>query len=961
MRSSSIPLDQPDPSYKPGTIIRLRSRLWRVDDIQKDILTATSIDGLPVERRRFFLPFESVTPGQLEPPNPDILGNYSTQDLLLRAYRLSMIHGTAPLLSLQRSRVIPQNYQLVPVVMALEMPKVRMLIADDVGLGKTIEAGLIITELLARQRASRLLVICPANLREQWREALDYFFHIDAKVISTRHKREMERELPPGANPWEYYPYLITSMDYAKLPETKTQILDVNWDIVLIDEAHNVAKPHQVAPDQKIEMDRWELAEAISKKSQHLLLLTATPHNGYSDTYASLIRMLNVDAVSGSPYAPLIHKEIAKNYVCQRRRKDVEEWFKKESDEKSPFPERDQSEVFVSLSKEHARAIQSVEDLSTHILDTVKGETAYRKRIARWTVMHFHKRALSSPLALVRSLNNRLNKRRERRGEEDTEDDAGIPESSARATVLDEDPGEKFTDEEATQRIERPRFGNERAQEKEEELLKKALEIAQEVTPSKDYKLQQLLQSTLLDRLQTSPKVIIFTKYYDTLEYLQRNIAAYSRYQGVQIITLDGTLNETQRREKFVQFEKARKAIMIATDCISEGINLQHVCSQMIHYELPWNPNRLEQRTGRIDRYGQKDPKVHIRTMVVRDTMDAAILKVLIEKAQKIRDDYGFSPPFFGDDFSVIDLIREQGLKVNICQKTLDEFEEKSFAKYEIEDPFSKETLDKIKSECFYGQTEVELKEVQKRLKETETLIGSQEQIQDFVRSALNRFNCTFSQNPDNTFKVEISNDLLLEPGIPSVIESATFDPMIARDDPTVMVIDLGHPLVRKLIELVKQQTFTDASIYGRTAAMKTKNIEKVTAVYHYLSRYVVQTKPVSIIEELLSVAIEGHSDKVFSKEQTQQLLSSSPEPDNRRANEIIEDIKEALGKKDLSRFVKQKAEERCQELINERRKMKKDLESRGEQQWLEGIEDLSMGSLDLLTITLFYPSVRGG
>lgn len=961
MQPSSIPVSPPDVLYKPGTIVKLRSRLWRVDDIQQKILTATSIDGMPVEHKRFFIPFESISPGQLDLPNSSVLGNYSAQDLLLRAYKLSMIHGTAPLLSLQRSRVIPQNYQLVPVVMALEMPKVRIFIADDVGLGKTIEAGLIITELLARQRASRLLVICPANLREQWREALDYFFHIEVKVISTRHKREMERELPPGANPWEYYPYLITSMDYAKQPETKAQILDVNWDIVLIDEAHNVAKPHQVTSEQKVEMDRWELAEAVSKKSQHLLLLTATPHNGYSDTYASLIRMLNVDAVSGPPHNPAIHKEIAKNYVCQRRRKDVEDWFKKSSDEKSPFPQRDQSEVTVSLSKEHARAIQSVEDLSTHILETVKGETEYRKKIARWTVMHFHKRALSSPLALVRSLNNRLNKRQDRRGEEDTEDDAGISESSARATVLDEDPGEKFTDEEATQRIERPRFGNELAQQKEEELLKDALKVAQDVTPSKDYKLQQLLSSTLLERLQTSPKVIIFTKYYDTLDYLQRNISAYRRYQDAKIITLDGTLNETQRREKFVEFEKAKKAIMIATDCISEGINLQHASSQMIHYELPWNPNRLEQRTGRIDRYGQKDSVVHIRTMVVRDTMDAAILKVLIEKAQKIKEDYGFSPPFFGDDISVIDLIREQGLRVNICQKTLDEFEEKSFHKYEIEDPFSKDTLEKIKSECFYGQTEVELNEVQKRLRETETLIGSQHQIQDFVRSGLNRFNCTFSTNPDNTFKVEISNDLLLEPGIPTVIESATFDPMIARDDPSVTVIDLGHPLVRRLIELVKQQTFTDETIYGRTAAMKTKNVQKVTAVYHYLSRYVVQTKPVSIIEELLPVSVELHSDKTLNKEEIHRLLSSSPESDTRKANEIIEDIKDSLNRKNLQNLVLSKAEERCQELVSERRKMKKDLESRGEQQWLEGIEDLSVGSLDLLTITLFYPSLRGG
>ena len=191
-------------AFAPGTVVKNRGRLWRVDGQEEDVLIATAIDTGEPEQLKFYIPFENVRPGRLEPPSPDVVGHPAAQDLLLRAYRLSLLHGTAPLLSLQRSRVIPKDYQLVPVVMALEMPRVRMLLADDVGLGKTIEAGLIITELLARQMASRLLVIVPANLREQWREALDYFFHIPARIISSRHRREMERELPAGANPWEH-------------------------------------------------------------------------------------------------------------------------------------------------------------------------------------------------------------------------------------------------------------------------------------------------------------------------------------------------------------------------------------------------------------------------------------------------------------------------------------------------------------------------------------------------------------------------------------------------------------------------------------------------------------------------------------------------------------------------------------------------------------------------------------
>ncbi len=177
------PIQSERRALTPGSVVKNRGRSWRVDALQGDVLVATSIDSGQPEQQKFYIPFEKIQPGRLEPPSPDIVGHPAAQDLLLRAYRRSLLHGTAPLLSLQRSRVIPKDYQLVPVVMALEMPRVRMLVADDVGLGQTIEAGLMITELLARQMASRLLVIVPANLREQWREALDYFFHIPARII----------------------------------------------------------------------------------------------------------------------------------------------------------------------------------------------------------------------------------------------------------------------------------------------------------------------------------------------------------------------------------------------------------------------------------------------------------------------------------------------------------------------------------------------------------------------------------------------------------------------------------------------------------------------------------------------------------------------------------------------------------------------------------------------------------
>jgi superfamily II DNA or RNA helicase len=862
----------PNTTFAPGTVITNRNRLWRVDAHEGDVLVATSIDGGQAEQRKFYVPFEDIRPGRLEPPSPEIVGHIQAQDLLLRAYRLSLLHGTAPLISLQRSRVIPKDYQLVPVVMSLETPRVRMLLADDVGLGKTVEAGLIITELLARQMASRLLVIVPANLREQWLEALDYFFHIPARIISTRHRREMERELPAGANPWEHYRYLITSVDYAKQPAIKNQILEQEWDIVVIDEAHQVAKPHQSGPDQRVRMDRWELAEALaaSLRVRHLLLLTATPHNGYTDSFASLLRMLDVGAVTGPVHAPQTVRTIAERHVCQRRRQDVEAWFQ-DDPTRSPFPDRDQDEVIVPPTAYEMDAIRAVEAYGNQVLQNAAGGSAQVRTLAHWTVMHFHKRALSSPEALRCSLRNR----RERLKQELEDalaktEEASISIEAARANVLDEDPGERHTDEEAGQRTERQIYGSPEQTEAELEQLETVLKKAEKVTPSRDSKLQKLLDTTLRQRLAADLKVVVFTRYVDTMNYLAKQIGGDKRYADATVLTIHGGLNERQRREVFLEFERAKVGILVATDAISEGINLQHAAAQVVHYELPWNPNRLEQRNGRVDRFGQRKPVVYVRTMVMDETLDATILKVLVEKAAQIRRDYGFSPPYFGDETSILDLMEQHEVTLGPKQLSLFDTPPSPEARPEQsrrvgrgaggesdgQDPFAEETLERIKGDSFYGQTYISRREIERRLEETAATVGSPEQIEAFVCSGLNRFGCSVTDNPDGSWRIAVTHPALQTASVGDVIERATFDPEWALDDPDLTLLDVGHPLVRRLIEEVKQNAFREVEHYGRTAYVVTPDVDEVTALFHLLARYVVNTKPTSIVEELLPVAV---------------------------------------------------------------------------------------------------------
>lgn len=951
-------------TFSPGSVIRARSRLWRVDGQHAEVLIATSIDGGEAEQTKFYVPLEDIRPGRLEPPSPLIVGHPSAQDLLLRAYRLSLLHGTAPLISLQRSRVIPKDYQLVPVVMALEIPRVRMLIADDVGLGKTIEAGLIITELLARQMASRLLVIVPANLREQWREALDYFFHIEARIISTRHRREMERELPAGANPWEHYRFLITSVDYAKQPAIKNQILDQRWDIIVIDEAHQVAKPHQSGPDQRVRMDRWELAEALaaSPRVRHLLLLTATPHNGYTDSFASLLRMLDVGAVTGPVHAPQIVGSVAQHHVCQRRRQDVEAWFQ-DDPTRSPFPDRDQDEVIVPPTAYEIDAIRAVEDYGNRVLRQADSGSAFIRTLAHWTVLHLHKRALSSPEALRCSLRNRRERLKQRLAVARAEaEESSIAAEVARANVLDEDTGERLTDEEAGQRTERIVYGSPEELRAELHQLEEVLEEAKKVTPSRDSKLQKLLDTTLRERLATDPKVVIFTRWLDTMKYLKQQIGRDKRYGNVTVLTIHGGLNERQRREVFLEFERAEVGVLVATDAISEGINLQHAAAQVIHYELPWNPNRLEQRNGRVDRFGQRRPVVYVRTMVMDETLDATILKVLVEKAAQIRQDYGFSPPYFGDETTIVDLLMQHEVKLGPQQLSL--FEDWRAAGVEtarepVEDPFAQETLERIKDDSFYGQTHISLPDIERRLEETAATVGSPEQIKQFVFSGLNRFGCRVTENSDGSWRISVTNPSLQTASVARVIERATFDPEWALEDPDLTLVDVGHPLVRRLIEEVKQNAFREKEHYGRTAYIVTRDVKELTALFHLLARYVVNTEPTSIVEELVSVALPVYGGGPLDPEATRRLLQANPLPDTRTEDEVRETLTDALAIDGLERLLKETVEARRQELVAERRSMRRQLEQREGAQaskWLQGIDDISPGSFDLLTVAVYYP-----
>ena len=972
---------------KAGDIVNVRHRLWRVDstDAGKSLFKVTNIDGGDSRQHTFFYPLENVQGASVPQPPIDKIGDASSNKLLMQSFRYSILHGSAPLLSLQRSCVLPTNYQLVPVVMALnKSERVRMLIADDVGLGKTIEAGLIATELMARNLVSRILVVCPKNLTEQWREALGSFFQIDAEIMSSVHRRILERKLPPGASPWRHYPHLICSIDYAKKNPTKYQVLEVPWDLVIVDEAHLAAKPHQQSEKQSISMERYNFVSELTKSAQvkHLLLLTATPHNGYTDTYASLMDMLNCGIVTGPQSEPRINREIANEHVCQRRRKDVEDWFKEHENEKSPFPSRKQEEIGINLNEIEMQMAQVLEQYGKGIIELAdRNKSQVVRNTAHWVVMHLHKRALSSPDALRKSLKNRLERVEEKISKNETTEEHDISEEQAKANAMDEDSVDDTTEEEVSCRMDQMSFGSLEALQNEKAELEHLIELAKLIDSSHDSKLRSLTDAPngLLRRALSGSighkKIIIFTRYKDTLAYLEREIPKRlkSLVTKENIITIHGDYTDALRNEKLAAFQKLDSGILIATDCISEGINLQHMANQIIHYELPWNPNRLEQRNGRVDRYGQKAEKVYIWTLVMNDTLDATIFEVLVSKANKIRVDYGFAPPFFGDDNSIFDMIQElKGIKLTVPQKSLFDFgvddsqpgNNKKGATAGKINPFDESVIENIKSESFYGQANVDLSEIRNRLRETEALVGTQEDFERFVLNGLKQFGCTVTDNADvyETLNIQLSGQLKVT-GYEDVIERATFNPKTAIENQGIVHLNIGHPVVKRLFELVKISFFDDKNeSYGRTAVITTSDVSKVTGLYDFLVRFSVGTEPVSIIEEIITIACNLIDRKPLGHDEMKMLMSARPAKANRPMEDYQKHLEIAMTEDIYKEPFDKIISDHMDIIRKDRQVLKEKLKHDSKDQtWLEGIDNIEMASSDLIAIRLYEPVPKVG
>lgn len=940
-------------NIRPGMIVRLRRRTWRVENVSGGVLTATPIDDFGSRAQQFLLELESPQPGNLAEPTLERLGDYTLQALFLQAVRLDALHGTAPFVSIQRTAVIPVEYQLVPLVMALRRQPTRLLIADTVGLGKTVEAGLIMSELLARGRARSVLIVTPANLREQWRQQMRDLFYQEFEIISSETRKKLERSIPPGADPWLYFDRLIVSIDYAKEVRIRPEILKRKWDIVIVDECHNAAMPHS-QHGRKADMDRWEtISQIASRASEHLLLLSATPHNGYTDSYCSLLSMLSPALVREFNGAVQPERGRAVQHVCQRTRKDVQQWFA-DAGQSFPFPEREpssQTEVAIDLHKDYFRALEKLDNVLNFVL--LHAQRVGRVQPVEWLRLHLHRRALSSPEALRKSLENRVAKLKtimDRASESEETDDA------LRASLGDHGANDVETEDERDRSADSAILTIE--QRLQLQYFEDLLTDLKAIRPAKDRKLIALRDNVIPSLLakaegDTPARVIVFTRFKDTLHYLEKELARGADYD---IITLYGDLSQAERDRRFDEFAASKRAVLLATDVISEGINLQTVSCMVVHADIPYNPNRLDQRNGRVDRFGQRAPIVYIRTLYCKDTTDEDILSLLVRKLDRMRRDFGFSPPLFASEETVLRALTRSRKR----RKEEPAGGMGSLFGTDEDNLFDDAAIERMKSEGFYGQADVRIRDVSDRLREVHRRFGSPEQIHRFIQVGLRRYNCSVESKANGTLRIEIANPRLRVPGIPAILEKVVLDPEERSIHADAVVLDVGHPLVRRLNAVMREDALKQTEEGARTAAHYVKGQRGTWLVGHGLLRATAETNPPTLLEEVVTFGIRAGLSGTLSLSAEEIVQAGSQSPSSRAAarEQALATLAQLYSKPEWKEAEKQAVTNALANLRAHRTAMKSELEvaESGRSKWLDGFDDVQEVGFDLYCLTLLLP-----
>ena len=921
--------------FKPGNLVRARGREWVVlPETRTDLLKLRPLGGAEDDATLIYLPLEPEppAPATFDLPNPNTPGSQEAALLLRDALRLKLRAGAGPFRSFGNLNVEPRAYQLVPLLMALKQDIVRLLVADDVGIGKTIEAGLIARELIDRGEIERLTVICPPHLCEQWQQELAEKFSIEAEVVRTGTATRLERGLRPDESIFEVYPYTVVSLDYIKSDRRRNDFLRACPEFVIVDEAHTCVQSNTNARHQ-----RYQLLTGLagSEPRRSMVFLTATPHSGDDTAFHNLLGLLEPKFIQllempEGPARESLRRELAGHFV-QRRRGDIAEW-----NDAAGFPVRESREATYRLTGAWGQLFDEVLAYAREMVQRAEGGTNLQQRMSWWAALALLRCVSSSPAAASLALRTRL---QAAEGETEQAQVAGL-DRKASETVMDESADDSLTLNESVP------AGTVAGLEGTTALRQLIAQADALRGPKQDPKLKVLIDE-VQQLISAGFSPVVFCRYIATAHYVGEQLNAALPVENTHVAVVTGELTSDQREERVEvlgELDKDVMPVLVATDCLSEGVNLQNQFNAVVHYDLTWNPTRHEQREGRADRFGQASPTVRALMLYGEDNhVDGAVLRVILRKADKIRKELGVAVPLPADNNRVVDAIMRavllHGVDASATQMTLD------FGDTEVEVDNAWQTAkDKI-TRTVFAQRRLRPDEVLPEWRKSVSVLGGQDDVARFVRLAAERLGAALDQR-NGYSRLPVAH---FPKPVQDRLDAIGFKPTtrIAFDHPAptgAVYIHRGHPLVSALSDYVAEQAL-DADrpeIGARASAIFTHGVGTRTVLYLLRLRSQLQAEqrgqdgrytPLKslLAEECLGIAVEGsNTPQRLTEDDALSLLSLEPGrnmEDGQKTQLIIQTLESIHA---LESTFERIAHERAQELLADHRRIREASDAKG-------------------------------
>jgi superfamily II DNA or RNA helicase len=890
----------------PGSIVQCRNREWvLLPSEQKDLfllrpLTGATDEVVAVHKKLtellgYSFPEERVRPAKFPPPSPNDISNVAGAHLLWQAARLTLREGATPLRSLGRVSIRPRTYQFVPLLMALRLDPIRMLIADDVGVGKTIEGLLITRELFDRGEIKRLCVLCPPYLCEQWHKELTEKFNLDAVLIRSGTVNQLERRIPAaGGSIFSYYPFQVISIDFVKSDRKRANFLQHCPDFVIVDEAHGAAS---AAPANANQQQRHELLKDLAASpSRHLILLTATPHSGIPQAFCSLLALLRTEfaAYDVSQLSEPQRIELARHFV-QRTRKDIE----KDWEAEHCFPKRDRSDEHYRLSQPYEELFQKTYEFCTELVRTGQSLDKRKQRVRYWAALALLRCVMSSPGAAVAALDRR---------------DGALPQSEDEVEFsgnVFESANEQTDDSQPTPPVE---SAEQTLPDSERRRLRDLSRLAASMARSPaDTKLADCVK--LVARLvREGFHPIVWCRYIATADYVAEGLqAALSReFEDVRVTSITGMLSDDERRAKVEELGQERRRVLVATDCLSEGINLQNAFNAAIHYDLPWNPNRLEQREGRVDRFGQTLSKVvkTIRYFSPDNPVDGVVIRVLLNKAREIHRALGTHVPVPEESETVTQAVLKALFFRGATARETSQQLELGLELPEVVDLHRRWDLDVAREKenrTRFAQRALKPEEVRGELEAADAVLGDPDAVRLFVLNAAQRIGLpVIPDRRPKVFRVTVAPEA--RASLPAAVNAVlpvtkSGHWLISFVSPTpesAEYLGRNHRFVASLAQFLMEEALTKgaAARASRCGAMRTRAVSRLTILYLLRLRFLIEqpdrtpllAEEVQVIghtgmaenpawldqDQALTLLEKAHADANIGDEEKRELVSAA-------------------------------------------------------------------------------------